>query len=145
MVVILKNTVWAFALFAYVNDLIVYWLQYLLTLCYLSDALASVYLFVLMTFSFNTLFSLEGLVFFHLFKIVFYVDRTCDFLFAPQIACLSLLCWLIFHIFNFVYRKKSLKIPNGRSESVYWRRTDNTMTKRKRVKGQTIYKTCTYN
>ena len=41
--------------------------------------------------------------------------------------------------------KKSLKIPKGQSESVYRRRTDNTMAKRKSTKGQTtIYKTCTY-
>ena len=33
--------------------------------------------------------------------------------------------------------KKSLKIPKGQSESVYWRRTDNTMAKRKSTKGQT--------
>ena len=33
--------------------------------------------------------------------------------------------------------KKSLKIPKGQSESVYRRRTDNTMPKRKRTKGQT--------
>jgi hypothetical protein len=32
--------------------------------------------------------------------------------------------------------KKSLKIPKGQSENVY-RRTDNTMTKRKSTKGQT--------
>ena len=32
--------------------------------------------------------------------------------------------------------KKSLKIPKGQSESVYRRRTDNTMTERKRTKGQ---------
>ena len=39
--------------------------------------------------------------------------------------------------------KKSLKIPKGQSESVY-RRTDNTMAKRKSTKGQTtIYKTYT--
>ena len=38
--------------------------------------------------------------------------------------------------------KKSLKIPKGQSESVYRRRTDNTMAKRKSTKGQTtIYKT----
>ena len=38
--------------------------------------------------------------------------------------------------------KKSLKIPKGQSESVYRRRTDNTMGK-KSTKGQTtIYKTC---
>ena len=37
---------------------------------------------------------------------------------------------------------KSLKIPKGQSESVYRRRTDNTMTKGKSTKGQTtIYKT----
>jgi predicted choloylglycine hydrolase len=36
---------------------------------------------------------------------------------------------------------KSLKISKGQSESVYRRRTDNTMAKRKRTKGQTtIYK-----
>jgi hypothetical protein len=35
-----------------------------------------------------------------------------------------------------------LKIPKGESESVYRRRTDNTMVKRKSTKGQTtIYKT----
>jgi len=39
--------------------------------------------------------------------------------------------------------KKSLKIPKRYSESVNQRRTDNTMAKRKRTKGQTtIYKTC---
>jgi hypothetical protein len=38
--------------------------------------------------------------------------------------------------------KKSLKIPKGQPESVYRRRTDNTMAKRKSTKGQTtIYKT----
>jgi hypothetical protein len=38
--------------------------------------------------------------------------------------------------------KKSLKIPKGLSESVNRRRIDNTMVKRKRIKGQTtIYKT----
>ena len=37
--------------------------------------------------------------------------------------------------------KKSLKIPKGPSESVYRRRTDNAMAKRKSTKGQTtIYK-----
>jgi hypothetical protein len=39
-------------------------------------------------------------------------------------------------------RKKSLKISKGQSESVYRRRTDNTMAKRKSTKGQTTtYKT----
>jgi hypothetical protein len=33
--------------------------------------------------------------------------------------------------------KKSLKIPKGQSESVYRRRTDNTMAKRKSTKGKT--------
>jgi hypothetical protein len=33
--------------------------------------------------------------------------------------------------------KKSLKIPKGTAESVYRRRTDNTMAKRKSTKGQT--------
>jgi hypothetical protein len=41
-----------------------------------------------------------------------------------------------------VITKKGLKIPKWQSESVYRRRTDNTMAKRKRTKGQTtIYKT----
>ena len=41
--------------------------------------------------------------------------------------------------------KKSLKIPKGQSESVYRRRTDNTMDKRKSTNGQTtIYKTYIY-
>jgi hypothetical protein len=41
-----------------------------------------------------------------------------------------------------IVAKKSLKIPKGQSESVYRRRTDNTMAKRKTTKGQTtIYKT----
>jgi len=33
--------------------------------------------------------------------------------------------------------KKSLKIPKGQSETVYRRRTDNTMAKRKSTNGQT--------
>jgi hypothetical protein len=38
--------------------------------------------------------------------------------------------------------KKSLEIPKGQAESVYQRRTDNTMVKRKSTKGQTtVYKT----
>jgi hypothetical protein len=43
--------------------------------------------------------------------------------------------------------KKSLKIPKRQSESVYRRRTDNTMAKRKGTKGQTtIYKEfCNYS
>jgi len=46
------------------------------------------------------------------------------------------LCWIIRKF------KKSLKIPKGQSESVYRRRTANTMAKRKSTKGQTtIYKT----
>ena len=43
---------------------------------------------------------------------------------------------------DFHFNKKSLKISKGQSESVYRRRTDNTMAKRKCAKGQTtIYKT----
>ena len=38
-----------------------------------------------------------------------------------------------------------MKIPKGQSESVYRRKTDNTIVKRKSTKGQiTIYKTYTY-
>ena len=40
--------------------------------------------------------------------------------------------------------KKSLKIPKGQSETVYRRRIDNTMAKRKRTKGQTTIKKHTY-
>ena len=36
-----------------------------------------------------------------------------------------------------IHFKKSLKIPKGQSESVYRRRTDNNMAKRKSTKGQT--------
>ena len=36
--------------------------------------------------------------------------------------------------------KKSLKIPKEKSESVYRRRTDNTMAKRKSIKEQTTIK-----
>jgi hypothetical protein len=47
-------------------------------------------------------------------------------------------------VLDILYRtghKKSLKIPKGQSESVYRRKTDNTMAKRKNTKGQTtIYK-----
>ena len=44
---------------------------------------------------------------------------------------------LIFHEHSYRPSNKSLKIPNGQSETVYRRRTDNTMAKRKRTKGQT--------
>ena len=37
----------------------------------------------------------------------------------------------------FFCRKKTLKIPKGQSESVYRRRTDNTIAKGKSTKGQT--------
>ena len=36
-----------------------------------------------------------------------------------------------------ITNKKRLKIPKGQSESVYRRRTENTMAKRKSTKGQT--------
>jgi len=43
---------------------------------------------------------------------------------------------------TYFWNKKSLKIPKRQSESVYRRRTNNTMTKWKSTKGQTtIYKT----
>jgi len=39
-----------------------------------------------------------------------------------------------------------MKIPKGQSESIYRRRADNTMAKRKSTKGQTtIHKTYTQN
>jgi hypothetical protein len=41
------------------------------------------------------------------------------------------------HVYITNLRKKSLKIPKGQSESVFRRRTDNTMAKRKSTKGQT--------
>ena len=54
------------------------------------------------------------------------------------LAMSGYLCVCIFSIKN----KKSLKIPKGQPDSVYRRRTDNTMAKRKSTKGQTtIYKT----
>jgi hypothetical protein len=39
--------------------------------------------------------------------------------------------------FQLIY-KKNLKILKGQSESIYQRRTDNTMAKRKSTKGQTM-------
>jgi hypothetical protein len=48
----------------------------------------------------------------------------------------------ISHDYLFLAIKKSLNIPKGQSESVYLRRTYNTMVKRKRTKGKTTnYKT----
>jgi hypothetical protein len=41
---------------------------------------------------------------------------------------------IVFFGHNPTYLKKSLKIPKGQSESVYRRRTDNTMAKRKKYK-----------
>ena len=64
------------------------------------------------------------------------VSLNCSFLIAPS----------VFSNVYIVYRmrfwnKKSLKIPKGQSESLYRRRTDKTMAKRKSTKGQTkIYK-----
>ena len=60
---------------------------------------------------------------------------TYDDFCIKQIKC-------IMHNVHSVLYKKSLKIPKGQSESVYRRRTENTMAKRKSTKGQTtIYKT----
>jgi hypothetical protein len=56
-------------------------------------------------------------------KFMTYVTR-----FAKMKHILSIL------VENIQRRKKSLKIPKGYSESVYRRRTDNTMTKRKKYK-----------
>jgi hypothetical protein len=47
-----------------------------------------------------------------------------------------------FKIVEWYQRKKTLKIPKGQSESLYRRKTENTMARRKITKGQrTIYKT----
>jgi hypothetical protein len=55
-----------------------------------------------------------------------------------KVVLISVLSFMTSNIY-----KKSLKIPKGQSESLY-RRTDNTMAKRKSTKGQTtIYKTYT--
>ena len=43
---------------------------------------------------------------------------------------------LFINLIIFYYNKKRLKIPKGQSESVYRRRTDNPMAKRKSTKGQ---------
>jgi transcription initiation factor IIF auxiliary subunit len=43
---------------------------------------------------------------------------------------------LVLRSIHFTLHKKSLKIPKGQSESVYRRRTDNTMAKSKSTKGQ---------
>ena len=85
---------------------------------------------------------------------VYFVDRClsfCPFSFGHCVVCPSSIngFWLpvwyrqkwLKEFANRIF-KKSLKIPKGQSESVYRRRTDNTMAKRKRTKGQTtIYKT----
>jgi hypothetical protein len=77
--------------------------------------------------------------------IILYAD-----FYVNQIMSLDRRYLLIFHNFYYLHPflptcdKKSLKIPKGQSESVYRRRTDNTMAKRKSTKGQTtIYKTYT--
>jgi hypothetical protein len=45
-------------------------------------------------------------------------------------------------LYYIVFYDEFEEIPKGQSESVYRRRTDNTMAKRKNTKGQTtIYKT----
>ena len=55
---------------------------------------------------------------------------------------MALLQFTILNTFKGKFYKKSLKISKGQSESVYRRRTDNTMAKRKSTKGQTaIYNT----
>ena len=63
-------------------------------------------------------------------------------LYIQQYFSYKLYMRLVLNIQQYVSYKKSLKIPKGQSESVYRRRTNNTMAKRKSTKGQTtIYKT----
>jgi len=58
--------------------------------------------------------------------------RGDNFSFLKRVKC----------IYPLLKYKKSLKIPKEQSETVYRRRTDNTMAKGKSTKGQTtIYKT----
>jgi len=55
---------------------------------------------------------------------------------------LKFIVYICISISNVSLYEKSLKIPKGQSESVYRRRTDNTMAKRKSTKEQTtIHKT----
>jgi hypothetical protein len=67
-------------------------------------------------------------------------------MFMPTIPLFYIILMLISKLLHMVlltsYVEKSLKIPKGQSESVYQRRTDNTMAKSKSTKGQrTIYNT----
>ena len=62
-----------------------------------------------------------------------YICRKVSILFVPALQTSFFVCY------TDLFRsegKQSLKIPKGQLESVY-RRTDNTMTKRKSTKGQT--------
>ena len=66
-----------------------------------------------------------------------YICRKVSILFVPALQT------SFFVYYTDLFRsegKKSLKIPTGQSESVYRRRTDNTMAKRKSTKGQTTIK-----
>ena len=101
--------------------------------------------------------SFSGTLFFFLFYILMWFLKrdgcfSCFYImFYKEIkpSCFYLLTSFEIKMFTkslLVIYKKSLKIPKGQSESVYRRRTDNTMAKRKSTKGQTtIYKTLLKN
>jgi hypothetical protein len=81
---------------------------------------------------------------------VCFVDRRlsfCSFSFGQCVFCSSLLLSKCFKSYKYKFNlTKSLKIPKRQSESVYQRRTENTLAKRKRTKGQTaIHKAYIYN
>ena len=81
------------------------------------------------------------------------ITQTCSMVGGGGSKCLIYILWVrsypleyiqgtYLKAINKIFTKNSLKIPTGYSESVNRRRTDNTMAKRKRTKGQTaIYKT----
>ena len=82
-----------------------------------------------------------------LFVLVFVLCiKCCQFIWIvhawfPFGVLLRLFCTTFHLVFSntcsLISRKNSLKIPKGQSESVNWRRTDNTMAKRKSTKEQT--------
>ena len=68
--------------------------------------------------------------------------RISKYMYMGFVHVLVFKCYIFSLFINGNICKKSLKIPKGQSESIYRRRTDNTIAKRKRTKGQTtIYKT----
>jgi hypothetical protein len=57
---------------------------------------------------------------------------------SPESRRCVLVVFTCLHLYTLMrVNKKSLKIPKGQSETVYRRRTDNTIVKRKSTKGQT--------